>query len=145
MRSVLPVATYVAVTAKLGQLAEVLRWTGAISDTRRAGDYYRIVDDDRLLWGGRITTDTHEPPRLRDMMRSDILAVYPTLGEVGIARRQRALKREASRLDERGPCAEDRRRGRLVQIQTARIVARQHAERLHSRVLEPRQAKRFAP
>ena len=84
-RAVLPVATYVAVTAKLGpKLAEVLRWTGAISDTRRAGDYYRIVDGDRLLWGGRITTDTHEPPRLRDMMRSDILAVYPTLGEVGI-------------------------------------------------------------
>ena len=62
-RAVLPVATYVAVTAKLGpRLAEVHRWTGAISDTRRAGDYYRIVDGDRLLWGGRITTDTREPP-----------------------------------------------------------------------------------
>jgi glycine/D-amino acid oxidase-like deaminating enzyme len=84
-RAVLPVATYVAVTAKLGpKLAEVLRWTGAISDTRRAGDYYRIVDGDRLLWGGRITTDTREPPRLREMMRSDILAVYPQLTDVRI-------------------------------------------------------------
>ena len=84
-RAVLPVATYVAVTAKLGpKLAEVLRWTGAISDTRRAGDYYRIVDGDRLLWGGRITTDTREPPRLREMMRGDILAVYPELGEVAL-------------------------------------------------------------
>jgi gamma-glutamylputrescine oxidase len=84
-RAVLPVATYVAVTAKLGPgLAELIRWAGAISDTRRAGDYYRVVDGDRLLWGGRITTDTREPPRLREMMRSDILAVYPTLGEVGI-------------------------------------------------------------
>ena len=84
-RAVLPVATYVAVTAKIGPgLAEAIRWKGAISDTRRAGDYYRIVDGDRLLWGGRITTDTREPPRLREMMRSDILAVYPQLTDVRI-------------------------------------------------------------
>ena len=85
-RAVLPVATYVAVTAKLGpRLGEAIRWTGAISDTRRAGDYYRIVDGDRLLWGGRITTDTTEPRRLRDMMRNDILSVYPQLGQIDIA------------------------------------------------------------
>ena len=85
-RAVLPVATYVAVTDKLGpRLGEAIQWTGAISDTRRAGDYYRIVDGDRLLWGGRITTDTNEPRRLRDMMRGDILSVYPQLGEVRIA------------------------------------------------------------
>lgn len=83
--AVLPVATYVAVTAKLGaRLGEAIRWTGAISDTRRAGDYYRVVDGDRLLWGGRITTDTREPPRLRAMMRGDILSVYPQLGEIAI-------------------------------------------------------------
>ncbi|HTB36307.1 MAG TPA: FAD-binding oxidoreductase [Reyranella sp.] len=83
--AVLPVATYVAVTAKIGpRLAEFIRWPGAISDTRRAGDYYRIVDGDRLLWGGRITTDTREPTRLREMMRRDICAVYPGLGEVRI-------------------------------------------------------------
>jgi glycine/D-amino acid oxidase-like deaminating enzyme len=80
-RAVLPVATYVAVTSKIGpDLARAVRWPGAISDTRRAGDYYRVVDGDRLLWGGRITTDTREPPRLRDMMRGDILSVYPQLG-----------------------------------------------------------------
>jgi glycine/D-amino acid oxidase-like deaminating enzyme len=84
-RAVLPVATYVAVTAKMGpMLGEAIRWRGAISDTRRAGDYYRIVDGDRLLWGGRITTDTREPPRLRELMRGDILAVYPQLGAVKI-------------------------------------------------------------
>jgi gamma-glutamylputrescine oxidase len=88
-RAVLPVATYVAVTVKIGPgLAKAIRWSGAISDTRRAGDYYRIVDGDRLLWGGRITTDTREPPRLRALMRGDILSVYPQLGpqlgEVGI-------------------------------------------------------------
>ncbi len=83
--AVLPVATYVAVTAKLGPvLGRVVGWSGAVSDTRRAGDYYRVVDGDRLLWGGRITTDTREPPKLRTLMRGDILAVYPRLGEVPI-------------------------------------------------------------
>ncbi len=84
-RAVLPIATYVAVTGKLGQkLARAIRWSGAISDTRRAGDYYRAIDGDRLLWGGRITTDTREPPRLRELMRRDILSVYPQLGDIRI-------------------------------------------------------------
>jgi glycine/D-amino acid oxidase-like deaminating enzyme len=83
--AVLPVATYVAVTGKLGpRLSEAIRWRGAIGDTRRAGDYYRIVDEDRLLWGGRITTDTREPARLHAMMRADILSVYPQLGDIAI-------------------------------------------------------------
>jgi len=43
------------------------------------------VDDDRLLWGGRITTDTREPPRLRELMRGDILSVYPQLGDEAVA------------------------------------------------------------
>lgn len=84
--AVLPVATYVAVTEKIGpKLAEAIRWRGAIADTRRAGDYYRVVDGDRLLWGGRITTDTREPRRLREMMRGDIVSAYPQLEDVRIA------------------------------------------------------------
>jgi gamma-glutamylputrescine oxidase len=83
--SVLPVATFIAVTAKLGpRLAEAVRWPGAISDTRRAGNYYRVVDGDRLLWGGAITTDTREPAHLRRDMQRDIASVYPQLGEVAI-------------------------------------------------------------
>ena len=79
--SVLPVATFVAVTEKLGpRLREAIRWPGAISDTRRAGNYYRVVDGDRLLWGGGITTNTLEPWGLRGTMRRDILSVYPQLG-----------------------------------------------------------------
>ena len=84
--AVLPVATYVVVTEKIGPtLAGAIRWSGAISDTRRAGDYYRVVDGDRLLWGGRITTDTREPPRLREMMRGDMVSVYPQLQDIKIA------------------------------------------------------------
>jgi glycine/D-amino acid oxidase-like deaminating enzyme len=84
--AVLPVATYVVVTERLGPaLGEAIRWRGAISDTRRAGDYFRVIDGDRLLWGGRITTDTREPPALRAMMAADIRSVFPQLGRIAIA------------------------------------------------------------
>jgi len=84
--TVLPVSTYVAVTAPLGEkLFDAVRYTGAVADTRRAGDYYRIVADDRLLWGGRITTRASEPRRLKAQMRRDILKIYPQLGDIEIA------------------------------------------------------------
>jgi hypothetical protein len=78
--TVLPVSTYVAVTAPLGEkLFEAVRYNGAIADTRRAGDYYRIVSDDRLMWGGRISTRESTPRRLKAMLRGDLLKVYPQL------------------------------------------------------------------
>lgn len=80
-RAVLPVATYVVTTEPLGErLGDIIRFRGCLSDTRRAGDYYRIVGGDRLLWGGRITTRRAEPARLADMLRQDILRIYPQLG-----------------------------------------------------------------
>jgi len=83
--TVLPISTYVGVTAELGEkLFEAVRYSGAVADTRRACDYYRIVDDDRLLWGGRIGTRTSGPRRLKAQIRRDILKVYPQLGEFEI-------------------------------------------------------------
>ena len=83
--TVLPISTYVAVTAPLGErLFEAVRYTGAVADTRRAGDYYRIVGDDRLMWGGRISTRASTPWRLKAALRSDILKVYPQLEDVEI-------------------------------------------------------------
>ncbi len=80
-RAVLPVATYVGVTEKLGaRLAEAVRTPAAVSDTRRSSDYYRIVDGDRLLWGGRITTRRSVPPHLKAQVGGDIAAVFPQLG-----------------------------------------------------------------
>lgn len=78
--AVLPVATYVVSTESLGPaLDEAIRFRGALSDTRLAGDYYRRIDEDRLLWGGRITTQRSEPHRLADMLKSQIVEIYPQL------------------------------------------------------------------
>ncbi len=77
-RAVLPVATYVAVTEPLKQ--DAVRTAAAIADTRRAGDYYRLIDEGRLLWGGRITTKIAEPSRLAERMKGDMLSTFPQLG-----------------------------------------------------------------
>ncbi|TLP48501.1 FAD-binding oxidoreductase [Cohaesibacter sp. CAU 1516] len=85
-RAVLPVATYVITSEAMPErLAEAIRYAGCIGDTRRAGDYYRLVEDGaRLLWGGRITTRRSEPKALADMLKKDILAIYPQLGDFKI-------------------------------------------------------------
>lgn len=81
-RTVLPVATYVAVTEPLRQ--DAILTASAIADTRRAGDYYRVIDGGRILWGGRITTRISEPSRLAARMKGDMLSVYPQLGDPAI-------------------------------------------------------------
>jgi glycine/D-amino acid oxidase-like deaminating enzyme len=77
-RALLPVATYVAVTEPLVQ--DAIRTRGAVSDSRRAGNYYRLIDEGRILWGGAITTRVSPPRRLAERMRRDMVSVYPQLG-----------------------------------------------------------------
>lgn len=78
-RAVLPVATYVAVTEPLRQ--EVIRTRSAVSHSRRAGNYFRLIDEGRLLWGGAITTRVSEPRRLAQRMKGDMVSVFPELGD----------------------------------------------------------------
>jgi glycine/D-amino acid oxidase-like deaminating enzyme len=85
-RAMLPIATYVLTTEEAPErIAEAIRTPYAISDNRRAGDYYRLVDGGkRLLWGGRITTRTSEPARLADMLRRTMVSTYPQLADVKV-------------------------------------------------------------
>lgn len=78
-RAILPIATYVAVTEPLEQ--DAIRTRCGIGDMRRAGDYYRLISDKRILWGGRITTRVSEPARLARMLKRDMLSVFPQLGD----------------------------------------------------------------
>jgi gamma-glutamylputrescine oxidase len=83
--TIVPVASYIATTAPLGErLSATIGYPGAIADTRRAGDYYRIIGGDRLMWGGRITTRLSPPRRLKALLRRDIARAYPQLGDVAI-------------------------------------------------------------
>lgn len=84
-RSVLPVATHVAVTAPLDNtLKNLVRTEASIADTRCACDYYRMIEQDRLLWGGKISTLRAPPGALDDIMRKAMAEVYPALAAVQI-------------------------------------------------------------
>lgn len=79
-RSFLPIATYVLLTEPAPELVQsAIRTTAAILDDRRAGDYYRVVDGGRILWGGRITTRTSDPRNLAQLLRREMVTTYPQL------------------------------------------------------------------
>jgi glycine/D-amino acid oxidase-like deaminating enzyme len=83
--SVVPVSTYIAVTEELGErLKDVIRFSGAVSDTRRAGNYFRVVGGSRILWGGGITTRRREPRNLAALLARDMAGVFPALSGVRI-------------------------------------------------------------
>jgi gamma-glutamylputrescine oxidase len=80
-RAFLPIATYVMVSEEAPDLiASAIATRDGILDNRRAGDYYRLVDDGRrLLWGGRITTRAASTEGLVRELRAEMLGTYPQL------------------------------------------------------------------
>ena len=80
-RAFLPIATYVMVSEEAPDLiASAIATRDAIGDNRRAGDYYRLVDDRRrILWGGRITTRAASTAGLVQELRREMIGTYPQL------------------------------------------------------------------
>jgi len=84
--TVLPINSYVAVTAPLGdRLGEAISWRGAVSDSRWDDHQYRIVDGDRLMWAGATSVRPRAPLKVAKRFKAEIKRVYPQLGEVEIA------------------------------------------------------------
>lgn len=75
-----PVYTFVMVTKPIPEerLNEALNTDYAIFDNRYAQDYYRRLPDNRILWGGRVSV-TGTPKNLAEIMKQDLLKVYPQL------------------------------------------------------------------
>jgi gamma-glutamylputrescine oxidase len=83
--TLIPVTTYVITTAPLGpRLAEAVAYRGAVSDTERADNHYRIVGGDRLMWLGRSTVWQRNPRRYVGALTADIAKTYPQLGKVEV-------------------------------------------------------------
>lgn len=84
--TLLPITTFVMVTEPIGPLLhEVVRYRGAISDTNRADNHYRIVGGDRLQWSGRMRAWAADPRRIGRGLIADIKRNFPALGAVEIA------------------------------------------------------------
>jgi gamma-glutamylputrescine oxidase len=76
----IPIATFVMVTEKLGErLDRAIATRHAISDIKRATNYYRRLADGRLLWGGRVLAWEPSPARIAAQLRHDMTQFYPDL------------------------------------------------------------------
>lgn len=89
--TLVPVTTFVMVTEPIGpQLHDWIRYRGAVSDTERADNHYRIVGDastggERLQWAGRVRTWSADPRRFARGLVADIKRNFPGLGPVEVA------------------------------------------------------------
>ncbi|WP_104667873.1 NAD(P)/FAD-dependent oxidoreductase [Ensifer adhaerens] len=83
-RAYLPIATYVMLSeARPDLVRAAVTTTDAVLDSRRAGDYYRVVDGGRrLLWGGRITTRAASPGVLAAQLRREMTTTFPQLADL---------------------------------------------------------------
>lgn len=85
-RKIVPVGTYIAATAPLGeaQARSLIANDMAVTDLNFVLDYFRRSADHRLLFGGRVSYSTLPPPNLRATMRTRMLGVFPQLRDAVI-------------------------------------------------------------
>lgn len=75
-----PVQTYLMATAPIDEsiLKSAIDTPHAIYDTRFCSDFYRILPENRLLWGGRVGVWAH-PSDIASAMMEDMFKLYPHL------------------------------------------------------------------
>ncbi len=85
-RRILGVGTYVIASEPLGaeRAAALLPSDAAIADINWILDYFRLSADRRLLFGGRVSYSTIQPPRLAESMRRRMARVFPSLRDVRV-------------------------------------------------------------
>jgi gamma-glutamylputrescine oxidase len=85
-RRILGVGTYIIATEPLGaeRARALLPSNAAVADVNWILDYFRRSQDDRLLFGGRVSYSSVQPPRLAESMRRRMVRVFPSLSDVKV-------------------------------------------------------------
>jgi gamma-glutamylputrescine oxidase len=86
-RRILGVGTYIIATEPLGaeRARGLLPSNAAVADINWILDYFRCSQDYRLLFGGRVSYSSMQPPRLAESMRQRMVRVFPSLSDVKVA------------------------------------------------------------
>ncbi len=86
-RRILGVGTYIIATERIdhNRLQELLPSNAAVADINWILDYFRRSADDRMLFGGRVSYSSVQPPQLADGMRKRMVRVFPSLADVKVA------------------------------------------------------------
>lgn len=82
----MPVGTYICASAALGaeRAQALIRNNMAVADINFVLDYFRLSSDHRMLFGGRCSYSTLDPPGLSASMRKRMVGVFPQLADVSI-------------------------------------------------------------
>ena len=82
---VMPINNFVVATEPLGARArEILSEPVAVADTKFVVNYWRLSEDDRLIFGGGETYGYRFPTDIRKTVSKPMLAIYPQLKDVRI-------------------------------------------------------------
>lgn len=82
---VMPINNFIIVTEPLGDRASrLLPYDDAVADSRFVVNYFRRVDDDRLLFGGGENYSYRFPDNLSHSVRRAMLGVFPELDDARI-------------------------------------------------------------
>ena len=85
-RRILGVGTYIIATEPMPeqQARALLPSHGAVADLNWILDYFRTSDDHRMLFGGRVSYSSVQPPQLAESMRKRMVRVFPSLANVKV-------------------------------------------------------------
>lgn len=85
-KKVMPVGTYICASEPLGRerALDLIRNNIAVADINFVLDYYRLSNDYRLLFGGRVSYSTVPPLNLAKAMGKRMTDVFPSLNNVNV-------------------------------------------------------------
>jgi gamma-glutamylputrescine oxidase len=83
---IMPVGTYIACTEVLdGALADsLIPSRAAVCDTNFVLDYFRTTNDQRMLYGGRVSYSTVTPMNLAESIRQRMVGTFPQLASAQV-------------------------------------------------------------
>jgi gamma-glutamylputrescine oxidase len=86
-RRILGVGTYIIATEPLGEerARNLLPTNAAVADINWILDYFRRSPDHRLLFGGRVSYSSVQPPRLAESIAKRMVRAFPALEQVKVA------------------------------------------------------------
>ncbi|WBU55950.1 NAD(P)/FAD-dependent oxidoreductase [Paracoccus sediminicola] len=80
---VMPINNFIAATAPLGpRKADVLRRDIAVHDTKFVVNYWRVDEDDRLIFGGGENVSYRFPKDIAAKVRKPLAEIYPALADI---------------------------------------------------------------
>ncbi|MDB5820957.1 MAG: puuB [Rhizobacter sp.] len=85
-RRIMPVGTYIVCSETIPRdvAAALVPTRSAVCDTDFVLDYFRPTNDDRMLYGGRVSYSTKTPANLRERMRERMIETFPQLASTKI-------------------------------------------------------------